>query len=633
MAVRLGRSPSQLLLPLAFAAHAGSLLALTGTPVNVIVSEAAARRRRRAASASSSSRSSACRCVVGTIAIVVLSASGCCPSAAPRALLARLQRARAHADRAVRARRTPRRRCCTRALRRRRGRDPAALGADRRDACSRAWSPRAATSSCSPCSARARTLGPARRARRGDTLLLQGTWEALDEQPRRPGRARRRRAGARPAPGRAARPGREAGARRARRRWSCCSRPAPCRRPSPGLLAAGAIVLLRRADASSRPTAAISWTTVILVGGMIPLSTAMIETRRGRDSSPTASCDVVGDAGPARAAARPVRADRACSGQLISNMATALIVIPIAVSAAADMDVSAEAGADGGDRGRGGVVPHAGRDAGEPDGDGARAATASATTGSSACRCSCSSASSPSSSCRCSGRSERGTPRSSRRTSRPGTLPAARAGARRSSREAHERFRANDGRRRLARSTRRSRAAPRGPLRHLRRRRPTARVVRGRRRRGRVLDHERLEAVRVRAGLRGARARARRGERLGVNATGLPFNSLEAVEQSADGRTNPMVNPGAIATTSLVPGDDRRGAGGGSSTTASRASPAASSRSTTRSTRSASATNHRNQGIARLLAELRPALLRPGRGDRPLHAAVLRSTSPRTTSP
>jgi glutaminase len=40
-------------------------------------------------------------------------------------------------------------------------------------------------------------------------------------------------------------------------------------------------------------------------------------------------------------------------------------------------------------------------------------------------------------------------------------------------------------------------------------------------------------------------------ERLGVNATGLPFNSLAAVERGDDGRTNPMVNPGAIATTSL----------------------------------------------------------------------------------
>jgi glutaminase len=43
-------------------------------------------------------------------------------------------------------------------------------------------------------------------------------------------------------------------------------------------------------------------------------------------------------------------------------------------------------------------------------------------------------------------------------------------------------------------------------------------------------------------------------EKLGVNATGLPFDSLAAVERSADGRTNPMVNAGAIAATSLVPG-------------------------------------------------------------------------------
>jgi glutaminase len=42
--------------------------------------------------------------------------------------------------------------------------------------------------------------------------------------------------------------------------------------------------------------------------------------------------------------------------------------------------------------------------------------------------------------------------------------------------------------------------------------------------------------------------------RVGVNATGLVFNSIAAVERSADGRTNPMVNAGAMATTSLVPG-------------------------------------------------------------------------------
>jgi glutaminase len=43
-------------------------------------------------------------------------------------------------------------------------------------------------------------------------------------------------------------------------------------------------------------------------------------------------------------------------------------------------------------------------------------------------------------------------------------------------------------------------------------------------------------------------------EKIGVNATGLAFNSLAAIEQGANGRTNPMVNAGAIATTSLVPG-------------------------------------------------------------------------------
>jgi len=43
-------------------------------------------------------------------------------------------------------------------------------------------------------------------------------------------------------------------------------------------------------------------------------------------------------------------------------------------------------------------------------------------------------------------------------------------------------------------------------------------------------------------------------QKIGVNATGRAFNSLEGIERNPDGRTNPMVNSGAIATTSLVPG-------------------------------------------------------------------------------
>lgn len=52
-----------------------------------------------------------------------------------------------------------------------------------------------------------------------------------------------------------------------------------------------------------------------------------------------------------------------------------------------------------------------------------------------------------------------------------------------------------------------------------------------------------------------ARGASRVRDAVGVNATGLPFNSLSAIERGAEGRTNPMVNAGAIATTSLVPGE------------------------------------------------------------------------------
>lgn len=45
-------------------------------------------------------------------------------------------------------------------------------------------------------------------------------------------------------------------------------------------------------------------------------------------------------------------------------------------------------------------------------------------------------------------------------------------------------------------------------------------------------------------------------ERIGVNNTGLPFNSVMAIELNGGHTMNPMVNAGALATTALVPGDD-----------------------------------------------------------------------------
>lgn len=45
-------------------------------------------------------------------------------------------------------------------------------------------------------------------------------------------------------------------------------------------------------------------------------------------------------------------------------------------------------------------------------------------------------------------------------------------------------------------------------------------------------------------------------DKIGVNATGLPFNSIVAVEMQKGDKINPLVNPGAIAATSLIRGND-----------------------------------------------------------------------------
>jgi di/tricarboxylate transporter len=106
-----------------------------------------------------------------------------------------------------------------------------------------------------------------------------------------------------------------------------------------GLLAACALVLLGVLTVE-QAYRGISWTTIVLVGGMISLSTAMSTTGAANELA-DGLVSVVGDAGP-YALLFGLFLLTAVLGQLISNMATALIVIPIAVSAAADMDVSAK---------------------------------------------------------------------------------------------------------------------------------------------------------------------------------------------------------------------------------------------------------------------------------------------------
>lgn len=87
---------------------------------------------------------------------------------------------------------------------------------------------------------------------------------------------------------------------------------------------------------------------------------------------------------------------------------------------------------------------------------------------------------------------------------------------------------------------------------------------------------------------------------VGVNNTGLPFDSVIALELNQGSPMNPMVNAGAIATTALLPGTDAEGRWlsvlEGLSRFAGRCLELDE-----RVLRSESETNHRNQGIADLL--------------------------------
>jgi di/tricarboxylate transporter len=106
-----------------------------------------------------------------------------------------------------------------------------------------------------------------------------------------------------------------------------------------GLVAASAMVLLRVVTPEGAYRA-ISWTTVVLVAGMIPLSTAMTKTGAA-DLVAENLVSVLGGFGP-YALLAGLFLITAVLGQLISNMATALIVIPIAAAAASDLGMSVQ---------------------------------------------------------------------------------------------------------------------------------------------------------------------------------------------------------------------------------------------------------------------------------------------------
>jgi di/tricarboxylate transporter len=345
MAIRTGRLPSELLLPLVFAAHAGSMLALTGTPVNVIVSNAAVDAGEPGFGFFEFALAGV-PLLLGAMAVIVLLGPRLIPRRQPLALPADLSR---HGQTLIEQYRL----------------------ADKRATQDRSHVDVAAAL-LGPHSGLAEIMIPPRSPlvgtrvfpgmvsdsgdlvvlavqrqgedvatertvlRVGDTLLLQGSWEQIQKHTQgpdvvivdSPDQIRRQAVPLGPGAGRAI-------AVLAAMIVLLVTGIVPA--VVAGLMAAGAMVLLRVLSMEGAYRG-ISWTTVILVAGMIPISTALIETGSAEVIADQL-VNLVGALGPLALLAA-LFVVTAFFGQLISNMATALIVIPIAVVAATDLGIS-----------------------------------------------------------------------------------------------------------------------------------------------------------------------------------------------------------------------------------------------------------------------------------------------------
>ena len=350
IAVRTGRAPSQLLMPLVFAAHAGSMLTLTGTPVNVIVSSYAADLTGTGFGFFEFAKAGI-PLLVGAIAVIVLVGPRLLPERRPKSLPPDLSRhARTLVDQYQLARAEP-------------AAAAAGAGADTHvDIAAALLSPTSGIAEImipprSPhigetafpgmvtergdvvvlaIQRQGEDLGPGEiTLRPGDTVLLQGPWASIESHAGdgrvlavdSPDLIRRQAVplgpGARPAI-----------AILVGMILALATGIVPS--AVAGLVAAGLLVLTRVLTPEGAYRG-ISWTTVVLVAGMIPLSTAMTETgAAGLIADQLVA--IVRPLGP-YALLAGLFLVTAVFGQLISNMATALIVIPIAIAAAADLSV------------------------------------------------------------------------------------------------------------------------------------------------------------------------------------------------------------------------------------------------------------------------------------------------------
>jgi di/tricarboxylate transporter len=340
IATRIGRPTSKLLMPLAFSAHAGSLLVLTGSPVNILVSDAAA-------------DSGAGRfgffefaligipLVAGSVLLALAVGDRLLPERRAQSLPPDLMR---HAETLVdqyALHRSAQPREVPEQLFTRRVGVAEVVVPPRSPLIGQAVFPGMVTESGDLVVLSVQRQGaepqtPAVVLAPGDTLLLEGSWRALDERldpdevlvVDSPGAVRRQVVALGP------------GARRtlfvtAGFVVALASGAVPA--AAAGLVAAIALVLLGVLD-TDQAYRAVSWTTVILIAGLIPVSQA-IQATGAADDVAGLLVDVVGGSSPHLLLAG-LFAIAAAFSVAISNTATALILIPIALSAAAELDVA-----------------------------------------------------------------------------------------------------------------------------------------------------------------------------------------------------------------------------------------------------------------------------------------------------
>src|SRR6476646_4785280 len=332
-ATRLKIAPSKLLIPLCFGAHAGSQLALTGSNVHLLVAEAVGQYGSRPFGFFEFSLAGI-PLLIGTVVVVAVLGDRLLPVRTPPTISADLSR---HAETLVRQYAPD-------------DDEGGPVGFDRETGLAEVViPPRSAfigervvrgmvTESGDVVIAAIHRSGEAlseTRLEAGDVLLMRGPWAALDAKADDPGvlvvdhpRLVRRQA-----------------VPFGLRAWESIAvlagmvvllvtglvPPAVA-----GLLAAGALIVLRvvSIDQAYRSS---TWTTVVLVAAMLPLSTAMFESGAA-DQVAEALIGVVGGLGP-YGLLIGLFVVTAVFGQLISNTATALIVIPIGAAAATEMGV------------------------------------------------------------------------------------------------------------------------------------------------------------------------------------------------------------------------------------------------------------------------------------------------------